>query len=237
MTWDSTPGGEYAEALEKARLLAEDPTDFELLETMRLEGECYHLLEEHLARLNSSALYFDFRVSEARVREALDEHASAHTHQPPRRVRLLVSREGGVRIESEPLNQTQATQAVALARTPVDRRERFLYHKTTRRGVYESRSAECEGIFDVLLWNEEGELTEFTNGNLILELGGRCWTPPRECGLLAGTLRGALLREGRVSERVLRKSDIPRATRCWFVNGVRGRVEVSFVGVAGGTAI
>jgi para-aminobenzoate synthetase/4-amino-4-deoxychorismate lyase len=237
VTWDSTPGGEYAEALEKARLLAEDPTDFELLETMRLEGGCYYLLEEHLARLNSSARYFDFRVSEACVREALDEHASAHSTHTPRRVRLLVSREGGVRVESKKLEQERGNQAVALARTPVDRRERFLYHKMTRRGMYESRRAEREGVFDVLLWNEEGELTEFTTGNLVLELDGRRWTPPREGGLLAGTLRGALLREGRVSERVLRTSDIPRATRCWLVNGVRGWVEVSFVGVAGGATI
>ena len=237
VTWDSTPGGEYAEALEKARLLAEDPTDFELLETLRLEGGCYHLLEEHLARLKSSARYFDFRVSEARVREALAEHASAHTHQPPLRVRLLASRDGSVRVESEPLNQTQETQAVALARAPVDRGDRFLYHKATRRGVYESHRAQREGVFDVLLWNEEGELTEFTTGNLVLELDGRRWTPPRECGLLAGTLRGALLRGGEISERVLDKSDLGRATRCWLVNGVRGWVEVSFPGVERGTTI
>ena len=237
VTWDSTPRGEYEEALGKARLLAEDPADFELLETIRLEAGRYRLLEEHLARLKSSARYFDFRLSEARVREALAEHASAHGRNgPPRRARLLVSRAGAARVESEPLVLTDGAQPAALARTPVDRRDRFLYHKTTRRGVYESRRAEREGVFDVLLWNEEGELTEFTNGNLVLELGGRRWTPPRGCGLLAGTLRGALLREGSVSERVLRPADIARASRCWLVNGVRGWVEVSF-GAPAGAAI
>ena len=228
VTWDSTPGGEYAEALEKARLLAEDPSAFELLETLRLEGGRYNLLEEHLARIRSSARYFDFNACEPRAREALNEHASGHASQPPRRVRLLVSREGRARVESEALAETRGVQRVALARTPVDRRERFLYHKTTRRGVYESRRAEREGVFDVLLWNEEGELTEFTNGNLVVELEGRRWTPPRECGLLAGTFREALLRGGEVSERVLRAEDLARASRVWFVNGVRGWVEVSF---------
>lgn len=228
VTWDSTPGGEYEEALEKARLLAEDPSGFELLETLRLEGGRYHLLEEHLSRLKSSACYFNFQVSEARVREALAEHASAHSGGPTRRARLLVSREDGVRVESQELEETRGTQTVALARTPVDRRERFLYHKTTRRGVYESRRAERPELFDVLLQNEEGELTEFTNGNLVVELEGRRWTPPRECGLLAGTLCGALLRAGEISERVLKVEDLARATRCWFINGVRGWVEVTF---------
>jgi para-aminobenzoate synthetase/4-amino-4-deoxychorismate lyase len=227
VTWYSTPGGEYAEALDKARLLAEDTSAFELLETLRLEGGRYDLLEEHLARVKSSARYFDFNVSESRVREALNGHASGRASRPPRRVRLLVSREGRVRVESEALAETRGVQRVALALTPVDRRERFLYHKTTRRGVYESRRAEREGVFDVLLWNEEGELTEFTNGNLVVELEGRRWTPPRECGLLAGTFREALLRGGEVSERALRAEDLARSSRVWFVNGVRGWIEVS----------
>lgn len=228
VTWGSTPCGEYAEALDKARLLSEDASDFELLETLRLEGGRYHLLEEHLARLKSSARYFGFRVSESRVREALAEHASQHSSRPTRRARLLVSRAGGVRVESAELEQTRGMQRVALARTPVDRRDRFLYHKTTRRGVYEARRAEHPLAFDVLLRNGEGELTEFTSGNLVLELDGRLWTPPRECGLLAGTMRETLLRSGEVSERVLTAEDLRRASRRLFVNGVRGRVEVNF---------
>jgi para-aminobenzoate synthetase/4-amino-4-deoxychorismate lyase len=228
ITWDSTPGGEYEEALEKALLLAEDPSDFELLETMRLEGGRYNLLEEHLARLKASARYFNFRVSESRVREALADNASSHNVESPQRVRLLVSREGGVRVEGRELEQTRGTQRVALALAPVDRRERFLYHKTTRRGVYDARRAERPELFDVLLRNIEGELTEFTAGNLVVELEGHRWTPPRECGLLAGALRGVLLREGSISERVLTAKDLNRATRCWFINGVRGWVEVSF---------
>jgi para-aminobenzoate synthetase/4-amino-4-deoxychorismate lyase len=232
VTWDSTPGGEFEEALEKARVLVEDPSDFELLETLRLEGGRYNLLEEHLARLKASARYFDFRASDSRVREALAEHASSHSVETPRRVRLLVSRVGGVRVESRELEQTRGAQAVALARAPVDRRERFLYHKTTRRGLYDARRAERPELFDVLLRNVEGELTEFTNGNLVVELEGRRSTPPRECGLLAGTLREALLREGSIAERVLTAEDLIRATRCWFINGVRGWVEVSFADAA-----
>ena len=228
VTWDSTPGGEYEEALDKTRVLTERAGGFELLETLRLDETGYCLLEEHLARLEGSAEYFDFRVSVAGAREALRRHADEHGGGGARRVRLLVSADGGVGVESEPLGETPpAPRRVALALTPVDSRDRFLFHKTTRRGVYDARRAERPGVFDVLLWNERGELTEFTNGNLVVELDGGRWTPPRESGLLAGTLRAELLRRGEVSERVLTRDDLSRAERVWFVNGVRGRVEVS----------
>jgi para-aminobenzoate synthetase/4-amino-4-deoxychorismate lyase len=242
VTWDSTAEGEYAEALDKARLLSEGGGDFELLETLRLEGGEYALLEEHIARLTESAAYFDFHVSHVGVRGALAAHAESHT-SGARRVRLLVSAEGGVRVESEALEGSPACAespagaqrlagalTVALARTPVSRADRFLCHKTTRRKLYDERRAERPGAFDVLLWNEEGELTEFTNGNLVVELDGRRWTPPRECGLLSGTFRAVLLRRGEAAERVLRREDLARASRCWLVNSVRGWVEVAFAG-------
>jgi para-aminobenzoate synthetase/4-amino-4-deoxychorismate lyase len=161
------------------------------------------------------------------VREALARHVEAHT-DTPRRVRLLVSTEGRARVESEPLLELpDGSLRVALALTPLKQSDRFLCHKTTNRGQYAARRAERPDVFDVLLWNEAGELTEFTNGNLVLELDGRRWTPPRACGLLAGTFRAVLLRTGEVAERVLTQDDLARATRVWFVNGVRGWVEVS----------
>jgi para-aminobenzoate synthetase/4-amino-4-deoxychorismate lyase len=228
VTWDSTPGGEYAEALEKSKLLTEDAPDFKLLETMRHDESGFHLLEEHLARLEGSADYFDIPVNVPEVREVLARHAEEHD-DAPRRVRLLVSAEGRARVESEPLAELpDGPLRVALALSPLQRSDRFLCHKTTNRGQYEARRAELPGAFDVLLWNEEGELTEFTNGNVVVELEGQRLTPPRACGLLAGTFRASLLRKGEVAERVLTKGDLARASRVWLVNGVRGWVEVSF---------
>jgi len=62
--------------------------------------------------------------------------------------------------------------------------------------------ASSELSFDIPLWYEQGELTEFTRG-----FGGgirqRLWTPPVECGLLPGTLRAELLDSGEVAERVI----------------------------------
>jgi para-aminobenzoate synthetase/4-amino-4-deoxychorismate lyase len=115
---------------------------------------------------------------------------------------------------------------VALARTPVKSGNRFLFHKTTHRGVYDRARGAHPDAFDVLLWNERGELTEFTTGNVVIELEGGRWTPPLECGLLAGTFRAELLETGAVRERVIRRDELAHATRMWLVNGVREWVEV-----------
>ena len=226
ITWDSDAADEYEEALTKASVLAEERPDFSLLETMRLEGGRYERLDRHVRRMLSSARYFGFPASEGELLRALREHADSHP-AAARRARLLLAAEGGARVESAPLDEWPAEPvAVALALTPVARACRFLYHQTTRREVYEARRRERPAAFDVLLWNEEGEVTEFTLGNVVVELGGRLYTPPRESGLLAGVMRAEMIERGRVAERVITLDDLARASRLWLVNSVRGRVAV-----------
>ena len=227
LTWDSVGGDEYEEALAKATVLAARREPFRLLETMRLERGRYALLNRHLARLRASAGYFDIPVSVRAVRRALAEHARAFP-AGERRARLLVSESGEARVESVPLEELPAgPRPVALAARPVSRTDRFLYHKTTRREVYDSRRRPHPEAFDVLLSNEEGELTEFTTGNLVVELEGRRWTPPRECGLLAGTMRAELLERGEIAEQTLTLSQLGEARSLWLINSVRGWVPVT----------
>jgi para-aminobenzoate synthetase / 4-amino-4-deoxychorismate lyase len=45
--------------------------------------------------------------------------------------------------------------------------------------------------------------------------------------LLAGTLRTEMLARGVLHEQVLTREDLQRAHRLWFINGVRGWVEVA----------
>jgi para-aminobenzoate synthetase/4-amino-4-deoxychorismate lyase len=138
-----------------------------------------------------------------------------------------VSPDGTVRLQASALEPPPATAPlVALASTPVRRHNRFLFHKTTHRQVYDEHRAGHPEAFDVLLWNEDGELTEFTIGNVVVELDGARWTPPLDSGLLAGTMRAELLARGAIAERVIRLADLARATRLWLVNSVREEVEV-----------
>lgn len=229
ITWDSTAAVEYAEMQAKAALLREDWPSFALLETLRLDGDGYALLERHLQRLLESAAYFGYPVTPAAARAALEQQR--RTAGPgPQRVRLLAAADGTLTTSAEPLAPPAASpQPVALAAAPVSRHDRFLFHKTTQRVVYEQHRAGHPGCFDVLLWNAESELTEFTTGNLVLELDRQRWTPPLDCGLLAGTLRAALLDEGLIAERVLHRADLLRATGIWLINSVRGWVPVQLI--------
>jgi para-aminobenzoate synthetase/4-amino-4-deoxychorismate lyase len=119
---------------------------------------------------------------------------------------------------------------VQLARKPIDSNNPFLYHKTTNRSVYAAfQEDKPSNVFDILLWNQDEELTEFTNGNLVMELEGELWTPPVESGLLAGTFRDMLIKEGIIRERILTIADLRESSKVWFINSVRKWLKVEIV--------
>ena len=73
--------------------------------------------------------------------------------------------------------------------------------------MYETFQKQYKDYFDVLLWNEQGEITEFTNGNIVVKLNGNLYTPPVKCGLLAGTFRKELLEQKKVEEKIIKKQN------------------------------
>ena len=227
ITWDSAPGAEYDEALAKARVLAAERPDFSLIETMRLEDGSLVRRDRHLARLAESADYFGFADPAPAAAEALDA-AAASQPRGRHRVRLVTSRTGAAAVTTTPMPPSSGTdRQVALASTRVSRDDVFLFHKTTHRVAYDAARATGADAFDVILRNGEDELTELTIGNLVVELDGRRWTPPRDCGLLAGVFRAELLARGEIGERVLRPDDLARATRAWLVNSLREWVPIA----------
>lgn len=227
ITFDSRAAREYEEVLIKSRFLDEVPQPFELLETLLFDGTDFWLLERHLERLARSAKHFGFPLDIERVARALDGwRLSAPAERV--RVRLLVGEDGSPRIEAHPIAPAASGDnvVVPLAKKPVSVGNPFLYHKTTQREEYDARAQDFPAAFDVLLWNDRGEVTEFTRGNVVVEIEGRRYTPPLECGLLGGTFREELLEQGAIAERVLSVEEVRAARRVWFVNSVRGWVEV-----------
>ncbi|MDI3328354.1 MAG: aminodeoxychorismate synthase component I [Alicyclobacillaceae bacterium] len=229
ITWDSTAEGEFRETLEKARIVTEPFPDFKLLETIRLDAGGYVLLDRHLQRLMESARYFGFPLDAEKVQNTLEEHARRYPGQR-RRVRLTAAQDGEIRVDSAPLTDApDGPVPVALADRPVSSSDRFLYHKTTRRDPHDAARARRPDVFDVLLWNEREEATEFTIGNLVAEIDGEKKTPPLECGLLAGTFRNHLLEQGVIAEGRITLRDLRKASRLWLINSVRGWVPVRLV--------
>jgi para-aminobenzoate synthetase/4-amino-4-deoxychorismate lyase len=229
IVWDSTPDGEYEELLLKAQVLTERRPDFSLLETMlwTRSGGIF-LRERHARRMADSAAYFGISATLERIDAHLERISAEFTAEAKatdgyaHRVRLLLARDGtlshsAARAESPGAGPLRA----GLAAEPVNSRDVFLFHKTTHRAAYETARQSRPDCDDVLLWNERRELTEFTVGNLVLELDGELYTPPTECGLLPGTFREWLVEQGQVRERVLTREDLSRCGGIHRVNSVR----------------
>ncbi len=231
IVWDSVCEREQAECRTKRRILDDARPPFSLLETLLwTPSEDYALLDKHLARLAESAEYFDVALDAAAVRQSLLARACAFA-ESPHKLRLLVAQDGAVTLEAEPLAAPAAPAArpVALARSPVDRSDPFLYHKTTRRRVYADALASRPGFDDVILFNADREVTESSRANVAAEIDGVLCTPPVACGLLAGTCRAHLLETGVLVERVITVDALLRSPRVFLVNSVRGRVPVTVV--------
>lgn len=229
ITWDSTSQGEYHEILAKAKVLEGVPSEFELLESILVENGEYFLLEEHLNRMGKSAGYFSFEYDTEKVKKTLKDFSSEN-NTGLRKVRLLAAKNGDLTIEGQPISPQVEVVKVVLAKDPVDKNNPFLYHKTTNREVYTKFQKQLPSeAFDILLWNQDGELTEFTNGNVVLEINGTLWTPPVNCGLLAGTFRDRLIKIGKIHEKTLTHTDLKKAEKIWFINSVRKWQEVHLI--------
>jgi para-aminobenzoate synthetase/4-amino-4-deoxychorismate lyase len=222
IVWDSDADAEYEECLLKGSVLNRPPIRFELLETMRwAPDDGFLLLERHLDRLSASAEYFDFAFGHDRVVTALRDAVATAT--APLRVRLLLSKDGAVHVAHQPLVTMPLPLTIRLALEPIDMNDIFFFHKTTRRLAYEG--ARIPGCDDTVLWNRNGYVTEATMANVIVDLGGKLFTPPVECGLLAGTFRAELLANGSVSERIVTVDEFRAARRWWLVNSVHRQRE------------
>ena len=226
IVWDSDVDEEYRECLIKAKILStSNPAQgFELLETLLWVPEVgFFLLDEHLSRMQASAAYFDFAFDPKVIREALaglEKRLPAQRH----RIRLLLQRNGEVRCTETPitLDYEVPQQRIILAREPIKIDTPFIYHKTTRREVYERALQIADNGDDVLLWNEDGFITETTIANVIVSIDGERYTPPVECGLLAGTYREWLLRKGEIKEGKIHVSEIAPGFELTLINSVRG---------------
>jgi para-aminobenzoate synthetase / 4-amino-4-deoxychorismate lyase len=232
VTFYANAQDEWQELAAKARVLERSTQAFDLLETLRLEDGGYWLLDEHLVRMARSASYFGFAWDGAEVRELLRTLAQRH---PARiwRVRLTLPPSGRGDAQAFALAPSAEPLRFALATRPLDTRaaaQEFVVHKTTRRDHYESRMRPEAGLFDTLLVNERGELTEFTRGNVALRINGEWLTPALHCGLLPGTLRADLLGRGRIAEAVLTPADLERAQDVVFFNSVRGWLRAQHSG-------
>lgn len=230
ITADATADAEWQEWQHKRGFLERASEAFELLETLRLEGGVYINLVAHIARLSRAAQHFGYVFDETQVRDTLAALATPAMPNTVWRVRLLLPVNGPARAEKFILNKTLARISIALAAIPFESNlSEFTRFKTTRRAHYEAFAPTDPTVFDTLLYNPAGELTECTRGNIALLLDGRWVTPPLRCGLLDGVGREFALAEGRVTEAVVRVTELPRVQALAFINSLRGWLDAKLV--------
>lgn len=221
ITYDSTPEREYEECLVKSSFLAFHPAPFSLLESILLDAGDYFLLKRHLARLNSSANYFGFPFVEEKVIKELQQIAAQHS-SGRWKIRLLLSKNGEVETEAFRIETDyDKTLRVVLATQPVNSSDRFLFHKTTNRSLYNKELEARPDCDDVVFWNARGEITESSIANIVLSLDGQLCTPTQSSGLLAGTFREELLAAGKIRERVIHIEELRQASKLFLINSVR----------------
>jgi len=221
ITIDSTAEREYDECLLKSSFLTAPVPRFRLLESILLEGGELFLLTRHLERLKASAKYFNFHLPEEQIICELNR-AVAKCSKERWKIRLFLSKDGEIEVEAIQLRSARDLPLrVALAGQPVDSNDKFLFHKTTNRQIYDQAIAQRPDCDDVILWNERGEVTESSVANVVLQAGGELFTPQQNSGLLAGTFRDQLLEEGKLRERVIHKEELPQGSTFFLINSVQ----------------
>jgi Branched-chain amino acid aminotransferase/4-amino-4-deoxychorismate lyase len=214
--------------LELTPRVADPGTAPSLIETMRVEpGRMLPLLGWHLARLERSCRELGYawpgtHVIEKAVRDRTDRLEASGLW----RLRLLLGPDGTTSIETSPMEPVKSALGVVLVGPRAKGAEKFLLHKTVHRPWYQEAAAWLAGhpeCFDVLFWNEQGDMCEGSRSNVYMQTAdGRWLTPPLEAGVLPGVQRQALLDAGLVEVAPIKREAFLQASAWRISNALRG---------------
>lgn len=228
ITADASAQGEWQEWRTKRAFVERASMGFEVITTLALQDGQWRHLPWHMERLREAAAHFGFPFDRLALDWTLQQLSETHS-RGLWCVRLALSREGLLSSKAEVCPTAPAVAYLQLANAPLaEAHSEFVRFKTSRRAHYE-RFAPPVQVLDTVLWNETGEITEGTRGNIAALIDGQWVTPPLSCGLLNGVGRQVALAEGRMVEAVIRVADVPRVQQWAFINSLRGWMEASML--------
>ncbi len=234
IVWDSKIEEEYQESLTKASILSAKNHKVELLETILWDkNNGYFLIEYHLQRLKKSAAFLLFKWDENKIEKTLQkfENYLQLNFNSPQIVRLIYSENGSIKIENKEIGKVKETLKISLSKRVINSYEWSFFHKTTNRSFYDKalELSTTQEADEVILCNEKGELCETTRHNIVLHLEGELYTPILDSGLLNGTFRQQLLKQGKIKERRLYIQDLHNAKEIYLINSVRKWIKAEFI--------
>ena len=225
ITSGSVAESEWQEWRHKQAFLERASMPFGLLETLALENGRLRHASLHLQRMAAAAARFGYPWDVAQVQKSLHDLAQTHS-QGLWRVRLLLDAAGCFSARAHAMEPSPLQVCLQLADRPLQAAHgEFVRFKTTRRAHYDAFTPTAPGVFDSVLWNAEGEITECTRGNVAMLIDGRWVTPPLACGLLPGVGRALALKNGTLTEAVVRVDELPRVQGWAFLNSMRGWIS------------
>ena len=232
IVWDSESHKEWDECQNKSAILSANSQNFELFETMRWDSSKRIFLEKlHLDRLKDSAEFYNFKFHHEKINDKLQDYLKNLESESERIIRLFLAKDGDIRLTTSAYKKQNKDkpQFISFAMRPINSEDRSLYHKTTNRSVYENAIGENPVCDDILLWNEDGNITESTISNVIFKKDSKYYTPPISCGLLGGTYRTHLINQGHLEERIIPKTEINLYSEIYLINSVRGKYPVKLI--------
>lgn len=229
VVWDSDPSKEFQEVLLKSKFLTEPVNYFELFETIMIKNKKAFLLEEHLKRLKSSSDHFLFLYDEKNIKNTLYEKFKLLNPNILYRCRLALNKWGKVNIKIYPYPEKAKEVKVIISKKRVNSENRFQYHKTTNRALYNNEylNYSKKGFFDVIFLNEKEEVTEGAISNIFITKGKKTFTPSINSGILDGIYRRQLIkRDTTIIEKKLYLKDLMKADGIFLTNSLRGKTRV-----------
>ncbi|CAG8442323.1 2040_t:CDS:2 [Ambispora gerdemannii] len=238
--------------------------EIQLLETILYEPPSgLFLIDRHIDRLLRSASFFELKFKSQEDKneseklpfefvknvESLEEFKKFLLGEIDKCVRVVVDVDGIPMVTSSTFESKPGNSIikVKLDTEPTNSENIFLFHKTTHRKVYDVARKRAgidqnnTDIFDVILYNENSEITECSIANIAIEIHDdrankfKWKTPKIECGLLPGVMREYLLetRKEEFFEGVVSIEDLKRAQkegrRILCFNSVRKEYQVMLI--------
>jgi len=240
ITNDSDASQEWQECCIKAAFLMDLQSATGLFETIAISQGRPLRLQEHLVRMQASALAlripFDVSLAETLVLNScasLDKDLSY-------RLRLDLSSNGELLVTTGALDLLNEPVKIFWAKDILSgdvtmfSGDALLRHKISNRTLYDQawQKAVELGGFDALFVNEQGFVTEGGRTSIFIKYAGSPeWlTPPVSAGLLPGVMRASLLADPslNVREANLTIKDVSMAEEIMLSNALRGAIKAHF---------
>ena len=216
-----------------------------LFETLLVEAGHAWLLEEHLARWQSSAALLGLppppgaATVQPLIAAAIERSGIGKALGSSGALRLNWSRGSGARGIDPPSNGSPSFWLQLSAIKPCFEPVRVIVSATETRSatsllsrcksfaygasIQARRQARAAGADDALLPSSAGGLCCGTTANLLVWRGGSWITPPLSSGCLPGVMRRRGLERGLVAEALIGEQDLLGAGAAWLINSLSCR--------------